>query len=101
MHFDKVLPYRKSELHEFDEKDHANYGKYVCNFFETWAPDSWKQVLQKRLLYKKPHLVNAIDTRSDFYHSLFLIAAMFRVGKHEFIVREPRETYDRTSHAYC
>ena len=100
MQFDRVLSYRKSDLEEFDNRDHLNYRKYMCSFYETWAPNSWKQVLQKRLSYKKPHLVNAVDTRSDFCHSLFLMAAMFRVGRHEFVVREPREIYDRTSHTF-
>ena len=45
MHFDRVLPYRKGDPEEFDNRDHLNYRKYICAFYETWAPDSWKQVL--------------------------------------------------------
>ena len=58
-------------------------------------PNTWKHILPKHLQYKKPHLVFATDTRPDFYRNLFYAAAMFKVGKHEFIVREPKQVFDR------
>ena len=95
MHFDKVLPYRKSERSQFDADDELNFKRYTAAYFETGAPFKWKGILQKHLLYKKPHLIHAADTRDDFYKNLFMMAAFFRVGRHEFIVRSPEKIYDR------
>lgn len=62
--------------------------------------EDWKVILQKTLLYKKPHLVFGSDTRDDFYRNLFMMATMFKVGKHEFIVRAPKMIYDRMTCEY-
>ena len=56
--------------------------------------------LAKHLLYKKPHVVFGANTRKDFYKSLFMLAAMFKVGKHEFIVRYPKQAYNRNMGDY-
>lgn len=67
----------------------------MATFFEQHTPQNWKETLQKTLLYKQPHLVHASDTRVDFYKTLWMMASMFKVGKHEFIIREPAQFYDR------
>jgi len=96
MHFDKVLTYRKNDPISFEEDEEEIYRRYTCQFYEEGhAPESWKNVLQKTLLYKKPHLINAADTREDFYHTLFMHPAMFRVGRHDFVIRAPLNRYDR------
>ena len=97
MHFDKVLPYKKADPATFDEEEQVAYRNYTREFYENFAPDSWKSVLQKTLLYKKPHLVNALDTRDDFYHKLFMHPTMFKVGRHDFVIRAPMEQYDKAS----
>ena len=51
-------------------------------------------------MYKKPHLVNAAYTREDFHRNLFFMAANFKVGKHEYIVRAPAKTYDSLTNDY-
>ena len=91
----KVIPQRKSKVESFEERDWLHFRRFKCEFYEKFAPDSWKHILKKSLLYKKPHLVNAVNTRPDFYHSLFMVPAMFRVGRHEYVVRLPKERYDR------
>lgn len=96
----KVISNRRTHVDDFDEKDWLNFRQYKCEHFETHTVDSWKQILQRSLLYKKPHLVNAVDTRKDFYHSLFMIPAMFRVGRHEYVIRSPKEIYDRETHQF-
>ena len=100
MHFDKVLPYRKSDPDQFTEQEMLHYKSYICELFENYAPESWKQMLTKFLLYKKPHLVNAVHTREDYYHKLHVMFAMFKVGRHEFLVRAPKLEYNRAIHQY-
>ena len=57
-------------------------------------------MLTKFLLYKKPHLVNAAHTREDYYHKLHVMFAMFKVGRHDFLVRAPKLNYNRAKHQY-
>ena len=97
MQLEKVLSYKKSDPANFDEEEEKQYRIYIRDFHENYAPESWKNIMQKTLLYKKPHLVNAIDARDTFYHSLFMHPAMFQVGKHEFVIRAPVEVYDRST----
>ena len=56
--------------------------------------------MAKHLLYKKPHVVYGANTRKDFYKSLFMFATMFKVGKHEFIVRYPKQAYNHRTAEY-
>ena len=86
---DKVLPYRKSDTSNFTKDDWFNHKKYTKKFYEEDIPINWKEILQKQLLFKKPHLINAVNTRADYYRSLFFMASMFKVGRHEFIIRAP------------
>ena len=51
-------------------------------------------------MYKKPHLIYGAETRDDFYKNLHMMFAMFRVGKHDYIVRTPEKVYDRVSCEY-
>ena len=90
MHTDKVLLYRKNEQGHFTSNDWINFRKYTATFYEDHALRMWKQILPKNLLYKQPHLINAAHTREDFYKQLHFMAAMFKVGKHEFIIRHPQ-----------
>jgi hypothetical protein len=41
------------------------------------------------MIYKKPHLVHAANTRPDYFHKLFVFARFFSVGRHDFIIRTP------------
>jgi hypothetical protein len=95
MHLDSVLPFRKTSTDMMNPTELCTYKKYICDFYEDNAPNNWKHVLPKHLLYKKPHLVFGTGTRPDFCRKLFYAAAMFKVGKHEFIVRAPKQVYDR------
>ena len=63
------------------------YYKYVVEFFEENIELNWKEVFEKYLPYKKPHIIFGANTRPDFYKKLFVFASMFKVGKHEFIIR--------------
>ena len=90
MLYEKVLGYRRSDPEQFTETDWFNYNQYIGHFYERFAPYNWKQTIQRNLNYKKPHLIHATDTRPDFYKKLFMMAAMFTVGRHDFIVRAPQ-----------
>ena len=57
--------------------------------FFRGARYDWKHVISTSILYKKPHLVHAANTRPDYYQKLFVSAHFFGVGKHDFIVRTP------------
>lgn len=100
MHYERALNYRKNQLEDFTETDWFAYKRYIGDFYERFIPLSWKQVMERNLIYKKPHLVHAADTRPDFYKKLFLKAAMFKVGKHDFIVRAPQQVFDRQTSKY-
>ena len=67
MQYERVLGYRKSDQEQFTETDWFNYKQYIGQFFERFVPSGWKQVIQKNLTYKKPHMIHAADTRPDFY----------------------------------
>ena len=89
MQFDKVLSYRKSEFKNLTQSDFFNWKRYQAMFYEQHVSQDWKQVIKTDLLYKRPHMVNGGNTRPDFYKSLFIVASMFKVEKHEFIIRAP------------
>ena len=63
MHLDKVLSYRKTDPEKFDEDELVHFRRYTRIFYEEMVPEKWKQVLQRSLLYKKPHLAFAVNTR--------------------------------------
>ena len=101
MHTDVILPNRKTTTASFAQNDWVNFRNYTRDYYENeHVPLSWKQILQKHLLYKKPHLVFGADTREDFYKQLFMVAANFKVGKHEYLVRWPMEVFDRETNQY-
>jgi len=77
MQYDKVLSYRRGDRDQFTQTDWLNYKRYSALFYERDVALGWKQVVKSHLLYKKPHMVFAADTRPDFYKSLFVMAAMF------------------------
>ena len=81
---DRLMGYDQTALKEFQI---PNFKKYVREFFEYEIDLNWKEVLERYLPYKKPHMVFAANTREDFYKNLFVFASMFKVGNHEFIIR--------------
>jgi hypothetical protein len=60
----------------------------IEHFYKNIRYD-WKYVLSTSLMYKKPHLVYAANTRPDYYGKLFVFASFLRVGRHDFIIRTP------------
>ena len=82
-----VMSYAQNSYAELTARQKEFYKKYVVDFFEYDTPLNWKEVLERYLPYKKPHMVFAANTRPDFYKTLFVFASMFKVGQHEFIVR--------------
>ena len=100
MMFENVLDHTKDQTYKFEDDDWPTFRRYSSIFYEEHAKLHWKQIIQKHLMYKKPHLVNAAYTREDFHRNLFFMAANFKVGKHEYIVRAPAKTYDSLTNDY-
>ena len=70
------------------------FNEYVTKFYEEKIDLNWKEVFERKLPYKKPNLVFAANTRTDFYKNLFVFAAMLKVGRHEYIIRTPGKKPD-------
>ena len=83
------MSYGQNTYGELTMRQKEFFKKYVVDFYEHEIELNWKEVFERNLPYKKPHLVYAANTRPDFYKNLFVFASMFKVGKHEFIVRSP------------
>ena len=83
------MSYGQNTFAELTTRQKEFFRKYVIDYFENEIELNWKEVFERYLPYKKPHLVFGANTRSDFYKNLFVFAGMLKVGKHEFIVRSP------------
>ena len=83
------MSYGQNTFEELTTRQRDFYKKYVVEYFESEIELNWKEVFERYLPYKKPNLVFGANTRKDFYKNLFVFAGMFKVGKHEFIVRSP------------
>ena len=84
-----VMGYNQNTYEDLKPRQREYYKEYVVDFFEKDIDLNWKEVFERHLPYKKPHLVYGANTRPDYYKKLFVFFSMLKVGKHEFIVRSP------------
>ena len=56
-----------------NQRNKQIFDSEVEKFF-MGARYDWKHIISTYILYKKPHLVNAANTRSDYFNKLFVFA---------------------------
>jgi hypothetical protein len=78
-----------STLETLTKKQKDIFNEGIKEFFEYRCEKNWKTVIKETSMYKKPHLVDAVNTREDFTNELFVYPSFFAVGRHDYIIRSP------------
>ena len=102
MRKERAVPYSytAADMDKFSANQHRAFLKFTARYFERELALNWKEVLKEKLLYKKPHLVFAAETRPDFYRQLFVLFSMMKTGKHDFVIRTPKYSYNSETYDY-
>ena len=67
---------------EMNKKEREIYQTGLKQYIATYVPERWKEILTRKLLYRKPCLVNAFDASTMIQPQVFVTAAFVKPGYH-------------------
>ena len=75
---------------DMNSEERSTYQKGLQDYVKTYLPDRWKEILTRKLLYRKPCLVNAFEQDTMMQQQVFICATFAKPGIHQYIVADLR-----------
>ena len=58
---DKLVRDEVQKYTDMDQTERKTYQSGLQNYVKTYLPERWKEILTRKLLYRRPCLVNAFE----------------------------------------
>ena len=91
----KVLRDEVQKYVEMDDAERKAYQAELQTYVNSYLPERWKEILTRKLVYRKPCLVNAFEQDIMFQQQVYVSAAFTKPGIHQYIVADLRHAQNK------